>query len=147
MDIKESTFENYLQCDFEPLTFEEMKTIHQEIITNADVKEEDFKDCWEEMIRNAIQYSEDRANWNFMSIEEKLDRDASRSAKHNLLIGDFIILERIFKINGWNSQTWTKLLFLKEEKENRTSADVTEYRKRIGDFANYLVFVYMISAR
>ncbi len=37
---------------------------------------------------------------------------------HNTILNNFIILERIFKLNSWNSNSWTKELFLQDEVEN-----------------------------
>ena len=147
MEIEQITFDNYLLLRHEPLTFEEMGNIHKQIITHADITTEDFKEYWEETIKSAIHYSEIRGKWNFMSKAEKMDRDLSRTSAHNIVIDNFILLERIFKINNWDSRLWTEYLFLNENTENRTRKDLDEHRKRIGDFSNYLAFVYTLSGR
>ena len=147
MDKLIVTFDTYLNSKFNPMTFQEMHVIHQQILSNADTNDEDFNDCWKQIIKLATKYFEFRMNWQFMSNEEKLSMDPSRTATHNNLINDFIMLERIFKLNNWDSKSWTKLLFLQDEVSNRNRRELDENRKRIGDFANYLVFVGALSER
>lgn len=147
MEIEQYTFDNYLLSRHEPLTFEEMVNIHKQIITLADTTNEDFKEYWEETVKSSIYYSEIRGTWNFMSKAEKMDRDPFRTSAHNTVIDNFILLERIFKINNWDNRSWTESLFLNENKENTTRKDLDKHRKRIGDFANYLAFVYSLSGR
>lgn len=82
-----------------------------------------------------------------MSKTQKLDKNSAREIEHNTLINNFIVLERVFKINSWKSDVWTKQLFLQGDVSERKRQDVSEHRQRIGDFANYLTFVYAINNR
>jgi hypothetical protein len=147
MEIEQITFNNYLSSPFEPLSFKEMEDIHEQILTSADTKNEDFQEFWEETVHSAIYYSSIRANWNFMSKKEKMDKDNSRTSAHDRVINNFIVLERIFNMNDWNSQSWTEKLFLQKENPTRSKDDLQLVRKRIGDFANYLSFVCALSGR
>ena len=95
----------------------------------------------------AIRYTVIRAEWPQFSREQKLAKDSERTNIHNTIIDHFILLERIFQLNHWDSHSWTSRLFLQEEQEQRTRSDVNDHRQRIGDFANYLVFVSAVNGR
>lgn len=140
------TYENYLQQP-EALSFTEMSTIYQEILKNADMNDNDFIGIWEDLMGAAIRYTVIRAEWPQFSREQKLAKDFERTNIHNTIIDHFILLERIFQLNHWNSHSWTSRLFLQEEPEQRTRNDVNDHRQRIGDFANYLVFVSAVNGR
>lgn len=140
------TYENYLQQP-EALSFTEMTTIYQEILKNADMNDNDFTGIWEELMGAAIRYTVIRAEWHQFSKEQKLEKDSERTNIHNTIIDHFILLERIFQLNHWDSHSWTSRLFLQEEQEQRTRSDVNDHRQRIGDFANYLVFVSAVNGR
>lgn len=75
--IEQITFSNYLASPLEPLSLEEMEDIHEQVLFNADTKNEDFKEFWEEIIRSVIAYSSIRAKWNLMTKKEKMDKDNS----------------------------------------------------------------------
>lgn len=146
MENIEATYDWYLQQN-EHLTFTEMGMIQQAIFNNADTSDEDFQDVWHDLVDAAIKYSTVRANWGSFSRQEKMAKDDARTANHNKVIDNFIILERIFKLHNWPSQAWTEKLFLQEDRPKRTRADVTSHRKRIGDFANYLTFINALNNR
>jgi len=139
-------FEEYLTKE-ESLTIEQMIQIHEEIIVNVDTENKDFQEVWEDIIKSAINYTTIRAEWSYLDNEQKAEKDTTRTMIHNTVLNNFIVLERIFKLNSWNSNSWTKELFLECEVENRTRHDISKHRQRIGDFANYLTFVYAINGR
>lgn len=56
--------------------------------------------------------------------------------EHNTVLNNFIVLERIFKLNAWNSDVCTKELFLEGDVPNRTRQDLTEHRRRIRKILN-----------
>lgn len=142
----QQTFKHYLTLN-ESMDFEMMTSIHQEILTQADMQDEDFQWLWQDCVHYAIEYSRIRSQWHFLSMEEKQSQDASRTSLHNNLIGCFLSLERLFEQSGWQSERWTERLFLQQKIEKRTKEDVQSHRKRIGDFANYLAFVYALNGR
>ncbi len=142
----QQTFKHYLTLN-ESMDFEMMTSIHQEILTQADIQDEDFQWLWQDCVHYAIEYSRIRSQWHFLSMEEKQSQDASRTSLHNNLIGCFLSLERLFEQSGWQSKRWTEQLFLQQKIEKRTKEDVQSHRKRIGDFANYLAFVYALNGR
>lgn len=69
-----------------------------------------------------------------------------RTNKHDDVIITFLMLERFMIQKKWSIE-WTKQLFLQDIISNRTKKDVVESRKRIGDFANYLAFIYALNGR
>ena len=144
--MMQQTFKHYLTLN-ESMDFEMMTSIHQEILTQADMQDEDFQWLWQDCVHYAIEYSRIRSQWHFLSMEEKQSQVASRTSLHNNLIGCFLSLERLFEQSGWQSERWTEQLFLQQKIEKRTKEDVQSHRKRIGDFANYLAFVYALNGR
>lgn len=136
-------YTKYLES-IEHLTLEEMNEIYSDILTKSVQQNEDFQFFWHELIDNAISYTTVRSNW---SIHEPKITDR-RSEKHNAVINSFIALERVFNLNHWDSSFWTEKLFLnKEQPKQRLLEDVTIHRKRIGDFANYIVFMQALETR
>ena len=59
----------------------------------------------------------------------------------------FLSLERLVEQSGWQSERWTEQLFLQQKNEKITKEDVQSHRQRIGDFSNYLAFVYTLNSR
>lgn len=144
--MMQQTFKHYLTLN-ESMDFEMITSIHQEILTQADMQDEDFQWLWQDCVHYAIEYSRIRSQWHFLSMEEKQSQDASRTSLHNNLIGCFLSLERLFEQSGWQSERWTEQLFLQQKIEKRTKEDVQSHRKRIGYFANFLAFVYALNGR
>lgn len=79
----------------------------------------------------AKQYSDIRYNWFFMSREEKMEKDAGRSMKHDRFIDSLNILNRYLTKN-----------FLSEY-----VIEVSPDRKMAGDFANRLVYEIELHCR
>ncbi|HIY58772.1 MAG TPA: hypothetical protein H9829_11390 [Candidatus Tetragenococcus pullicola] len=142
----QETYQEYLKQN-ESMTFEEMTKLHMSIIKNVATDDTDFVELWQNLLQDASDYVVIRARWGLLTTEEKLATDLRRTQKHNAIISDFLILERLFKQKGWQSDEWTRILFLENEKIERKLEDVNEHRKRIGDFANYLAFISAINNR
>jgi len=142
IDYKKINFKSYSNKQ-DSLSLEDMQNIHEQILFNAK-ENNDFNEIWTEIILDSINYFNIRSNWNLLSKVEQQDKNFSRTTIHNSIIDNFIVLERIFKRNSWNSESWTKKLFLTN---NRTKNELNKHRKRIGDFSNYLAFIYAINAR
>lgn len=140
------SFQRYLNKP-EALTFPEMEEIHRQIMANSDFNNEDFRELWEDVLRQSMKYTLVRSEGMILTQQEQELRDASRTEVHNQVLSSFLILERFFVQQGWKSEDWTKLLFLQSFIENRTLFDLNSHRKRVGDFANYLTFVYALHNR
>lgn len=130
------TYEEYLDAP-RALTMEQMEALHREM-TEEIGKDSEAEEIYEELIDKAVEYVQFRAEWKHMSREEKMDRDPSRTAKHDSLIVHFNMLARYLKIQG-KAAAWRDALG--DEKEDGY------IRKRIGDFACYLVFIQAVNAR
>lgn len=129
------------------LTIETMNEIYETILKESNLENEDFMDIWLDIIKNSIEYTSIRAQWGSLNLEEKHSLDEKRSRIHDSILIGFLTLERLFLINEWDSLAWSKLLFLQDFIPNRTRKDINQNRKRIGDFANYLVFIHAINNR
>lgn len=67
-----------------------------------------------------------------------MEKDSARTSCHDSVIVKFNMLERFLKMQGKDAR-WRKVLGYEEDDPN--------FRKRIGDFACYLVFVNSLLAR
>jgi len=97
--------------------------------------ENDFRICFQaietsklaelsnSLFRSAVRYAHIRAEWHFMSANEKLDEDEERSRAHNTFIDKCNILSRNQQATGEDG-SWRILL--------------GNDRQIIGDFACYI---------
>lgn len=134
--MKYSVYEEYAPME-KSLSIEEMQKLHSEMIAEIG-NDEDALELYEELIVAANKYSAFRAAWCVWSREEKLEKDASRTACHDSMIVKFNKLARYLKMQDKNA-AWREVLG--DEAEHPCN------RKRIGDFACYIVFVNSICAR
>lgn len=95
-------------------------------------------ELYKELYTAAVKYSESRSNWPLWDKEKKLGEDPVRTSRHNKVIIAFNTLARYLRMQG-KSASWRDTLG--EESEN------PYYRKSIGDFACYLVFIGSLNAR
>lgn len=131
-----STYENYLPME-KSLPLEDMVKLHNEMILEIG-SDSDALELYDELVETATRYASFRAQWRLFSREEKQDKDSSRSACHNSLIVKFNQLARFLKMQG-KTAAWRDTLGYEE--------DDKYYRKRIGDFGCYIVFINSISSR
>lgn len=125
-----STYEDYRTIPGS-LTLEEMQSLHREIKEEA-VRDGIALELYTELIAAAMKYSESRANWQLWDREKKMAEDSTRTSRHNRVIDCFNMLERHLKKQG-KSAAWRNML--------------GDDRKRIGDFACYLIFAESLNAR
>lgn len=131
-----STYEDYLPLPMS-LSLEEMAFLHRDMV-NEIGNDTDSLELYEELITTATRYMVFRSNWLLWSKEEKMDKDSSRTSCHDSVIVKFNQLARYLKSQG-KSAAWRGILGYEE--------DDRYFRKRIGDFACYLVFVNSVLAR
>lgn len=131
-----STYEDYLTTE-KSISLEIMIKLHSDMM-NEIGNDSDSLELYDELVETATRYASFRAKWLFMSKEEKMDTDSSRSSCHDLLIIKFNMLSRYLKMQG-KTAAWRDTLGYEE--------DDKYYRKRIGDFGCYIVFVNSINAR
>lgn len=131
-----STYEEYLPME-KSLSIEDMVQLHKDMVSEIG-NDPDSLELYDEMVETATRYASFRAKWPLMSKEEKMDTDPSRSSCHNSLIIKFNMLARYLKAQG-KAASWRDTLGYEE--------DDKYYRKRIGDFGCYVVFINSISSR
>lgn len=131
-----SIYEDYIEMP-ESLSVEVMSQLHAEIL-NEIGSDSDAAELYEELIKAATKYMYFRSNWHLWDRQEKLSKDASRTSSHDSVIVKFNQLSRYLKMQGKQAD-WRDKLGYEEENPN--------FRKRIGDFACYIVFVNSLVAR
>lgn len=128
------TYEEYLK---EPraISFDECLKIHEMIISELD---EDSIEDYDELIEKCTAYAKMRAEWTYHDTSWRMDNDSLRTSKHDVVISKFNQLARWLKKCG-KEAAWRDLLGYEE--------DNSYNRKRIGDFACFLVFIHGINGR
>ncbi len=125
-----STYEEYITMPGS-LILEEMQSLHREIKEEAG-RDGDALELYKNLIDAAVKYSLFRANWHFWDKEKKMTEDSRRTKCHDIVIDCFNILARYLKNQG-KAAAWLDIL--------------GDDRKRIGDFACYLIFAESLNAR
>ena len=113
------------------IDYEKNEKYYNEIVDNCHKNDEVFE-MWHDLLNKAIEYTSIRAKWSLMSTEEKIEKDAYRTACHDSFINSLKINVRYLKQLGIN-------LLVNEL--------IEQDRKTIGDFANYIVFREAIENR
>ena len=131
-----NTFEEYLSCG-KALSFDKMKMIHEAMIEETK-NDPDAVELYEDLRSASIKYADIRAEWSFMTREQKLEQDRFRTALHNTIIMQMNVLARHLRQTG-KSAIWRDTLG--DEETDRI------FRKVIGDFACYIAFVNSICTR
>lgn len=114
------------------LTFIESNEIYIEIISILNRHDTEEMEYWNNFINSCVEYAEIRSTWLFLSREEKLEKDELRTAIHNTVIRNLSILKRMVENRNENIEWY-----------NRFYDD----RKRIGDFACYISYIYALCTR
>ncbi|MGK0576014.1 hypothetical protein [Macrococcus capreoli] len=116
------------------LDFETAQNIYSKMITGINLSDSEFKEYWDDFINGCIEYSNFRSLWLTISREEKnnQDLDAKRTSTHNELIRSLNVIMRYLQ---------------QESKDTSWYDEITENRKRIGDFANYIAYIYAVNSR
>ena len=110
----------------------------EEMLESIDVSKLDeldrecFPDDVDNMKRKSVAYAKMRADWEFMSSEERQNKDEIRSGFHNEFMTSVKLLIRL--ANKYSDNKWADLL---EEAESL-------HRKDFGDIACYIT--YLIAA-
>ena len=126
------TYENNLK---EPnsISIEECEKIYTAIVGQIQAKQDSrAEQLFTEMQKCAITYAGIRANWFNLSYGERAAADADRTRKHDLFIKAKDKLAEYMYENKMNID-WDDAL--------------GSQRKRIGDFACYMVFLISVSER
>lgn len=113
------------------LTFEQMADLHKQILADAKL-DADSADLFKNVFAAAVKYSQSRAGWTLWDREKRMEEDSARTSRHNQVIDSINILARYLKAQG-KPAAWRDAL--------------GDDRKRIGDFACFLVFIGSLNAR
>ena len=134
--MKVNTFTIYME---EPhsLTIEQMQSIHRELVEGIE-KDSDEIELYEELIAVATRYAAIRAGWQQLSREEKMERDSARTFCPKSVITHFNMFARYLKMQGKPAKWRDQLGYEEDDKY---------FRKTIGDFGCYLVFINSLCAR
>lgn len=119
------------------LSWQEMTTCHEMILSEMK-KDADAEELYGDVLEYAVKYAAYRANWAAWDREKQLEQDESRSMCHDVLIIKFDMLARYLRSMGYPAE-WREML-------GDVKLDPV-YRKRIGDFACFLVFIQSLAAR
>lgn len=119
------------------LSLEDMTRIHQQMMEEIG-DDEDALELYEELVSQANRYMTFRSNWPLWSRAQKTENDPSRTSCHDSLIVKFNQLSRYLQLQGKAAEWRKELGYTEDDPYNR---------KRIGDFACYIVFVNCLCAR
>ena len=136
MERKLLSYEDYL-TGVNALSWEEMQKLRQEMAEEIG-NDPDALELYDELMKAATRYAQIRAEWLLMRWEERADQDAYRTSCHDSVITHFNMLARYLNRTGKMAAWRDALGYEKDDRYNR---------KRIGDFACYLVFLNSLLAR
>ena len=126
------TYQDYLKEE-NTLSFQEAETIYNTIIKDATKNDKDFYEHWNDVLAKAIKYANIRAMWHTsFSQTDRIEKDDIRTSAHDSFITNLNMLVRYMESQG-KDISWITTL--------------GSNRKRIGDFACYLAYIYSINSR
>ena len=125
------TYKDFLK-DKGIITFEEAGIILDELIKSSNIYDPEFQRFWKELIEYSAKYAEMRGKWRILTKEEQDALDDSRRNIHNRIRDNLIFIRGLAQINGKDTSWFDKF---------------HDDRKRMGDFANYLNYIYAVNAR
>ncbi|EGV02894.1 hypothetical protein [Streptococcus sp. ST16] len=114
------------------VSFSEAEQIYSSLLNSSNQLDKEFQEEWTTFVLLCVEYTSIRGKWLTLSREEKLANDEARAVTHNKVIYQLKILKSLANEQS-NDVTWF-------EKFN-------DDRKRIGDFACYVAYIYALNAR
>ncbi|MBO4904976.1 MAG: hypothetical protein J5367_07105 [Lachnospiraceae bacterium] len=107
-----------------------------EELTNLTGEDRDeYLEAVSAMKKNAVTYAQMRENWEFMTREERINKDDLRTSYHNEFMTSVKLLIRL--ANMYSDNRWSQLLRETEEMP----------RKDFGDIACYITYLIAVSNR
>jgi len=129
------TYQSYLEAK-DRITFQDTEEIYNELRTAANTNNRQFQDLWKDVIQRAIDYVNFRAKYSIQTPNERSeDFDKTRTTKHNMFMYSLQDIVFFMDEQGWQTDWFKKIGTIKDN------------RKRLGDFACYLVYIYSLNAR
>ena len=126
-----NTIKNDKARDFTERFEEMLESIDSSVFDNID--RESFPGDIEIMKQNSVAYAKMRADWEFMSREERIKKDELRTSFHNDFMTSVKLLIRL--ANKYYDSKWSDL-----QKEAETM-----HRKEFGDIACYITYLIGVS--
>ena len=114
-----------------------MRELHQKLLKEIE-NDPVGQELYDELIGEATTYAEIRAKWLSLDRSQKMEQDSFRTTCHNSVITHFNMMARYLKMQGKNTE-WRDALGYEE--------DDKYFRKTIGDFGCYIVFINSLCAR
>lgn len=128
------TYNHYLE-KLDSLTFQEAEKLYSRILKYSNEKDEDFQEFLTDMVTAATDYANKRSEWSVQTIVQRRRADESRTIQHDAFMMTLTKLARYMKNQAWDSE-WIAQL-----------GSVEKDRKRLGDFACYMVCINSLNAR
>lgn len=125
------TYNDFLK-DKGIITFEQAEKIYEDLISSVNIHDSEFLEYWQRLIELCAQYAEARGKFLTIPLCEREYADESRKRIHDSIIIQLNIIKRYAEKLG-NDVSWFD--------------EFHDDRKRKGDFANYLNYVYAVNAR
>ena len=113
------------------ITIEECMELHQ-MIKSEIRDDEEAEEIYADLLEKALDYIPYRVRWTYKDREWRNRYDESRTMCHDSMITHFNMLARYLRQQGRSAEWRDKL---------------GDDRRRIGDFAGYLVYVQSIGGR
>lgn len=126
------SYQTFLEEKGGVLSFEQCQEYHQKILDGMKKGDIEFEQYWLDSVKNAIEYTQIRSKWYLISREERQATDGSRTNKHNQVIMALKLVVRYLASEGVDS-SWFD--------------EIESDRKKIGDFANYITYIYAVNGR
>ncbi|HGA1217121.1 TPA: hypothetical protein ACIRGG_001704, partial [Streptococcus suis] len=114
------------------ITFEQAEKIYEDLISSVNIHDSEFLEYWQRLIELCAQYAEARGKFLTIPLGEREYADESRKRIHDSIIIQLNIIKRYAEKLG-NDVSWFD--------------EFHDDRKRKGDFANYLNYIYAVNAR
>ena len=129
------TYENYRGLD-RWISIEDCQRIHLEIEEEMG-DDPEAAELYDELIETCIDYSGMRSSWTIHDADWRNAHDSTRTIYHDSVITAMNVLARFLRMNG-KTAAWRDFLGNNEKGPDR---------KRVGDFACYLVYIHGINGR
>lgn len=114
------------------VSFSEAEQIYSSLLNSSNQLDKEFQEEWTTFVLLCVEYTSIRGKWLTLSREEKLANDEARAVTHNKVIYQLKILKGLASEQGNNVAWFDKF---------------NDDRKRIGDFACYVAYIYALNAR
>lgn len=114
------------------ISFSEAGQLYSSLLNSSNQLDKEFQEEWTTFVLLCVEYASARGKWLTLLREEKLANDEARTVAHNKVIYQLKLLKGLANEQG-NQVPWF-------DKFN-------DDRKRIGDFACYVAYVYALNAR